>query len=46
MMTGSGPTVFGFFEDETALENCYEFLKKKNHCERLYKTAIQNDIDE
>ena len=46
MMTGSGPTVFGFFEDETALEDCYDFLKKKNQCERLYKTAIQNDIDE
>lgn len=40
MMTGSGPTVFGLFEDDKDFEQCYLHLKEKNICERLYKTAI------
>ncbi|MCR4674861.1 MAG: 4-(cytidine 5'-diphospho)-2-C-methyl-D-erythritol kinase [Lachnospiraceae bacterium] len=40
MMTGSGPTVFGIFTDEVALDKCYLDLKEKNVCERLYKTFV------
>lgn len=40
MMTGSGPTVFGIFEDRDDFEECFEHLKEKNICEKLYKSAL------
>ena len=40
MMTGSGPTVFGIFEDRDDFEECYEHLKEKKICERLYKSTL------
>lgn len=41
MMTGSGPTVFGIFDDKDAFEKCYQHIKEKNITERLYKTSIR-----
>lgn len=29
MMSGSGPTVFGFFDDMLKAQKCYEYMKKK-----------------
>ena len=29
MMSGSGPTVFGFFDDMLKAQRCYEYMKKK-----------------
>lgn len=29
MMSGSGPTVFAFFEDMLKAQKCYEAMKKK-----------------
>ena len=38
MMTGSGPTVFGIFEDENQMEECRKGLEKLDICENLYGT--------
>ena len=29
MMSGSGPTVFGFFDDMLKAQKCYDDMKKK-----------------
>lgn len=35
MMTGSGPTVFGVFDDKDEMENCRKELEALNICENL-----------
>ena len=39
MMTGSGPTVFGIFDDEDEMEVCRKKLEELNLCENLYSTS-------
>ena len=42
MMSGSGPTVFGLFEDEKTAENAYEAIKKSGLAKQIYLTTIYN----
>ena len=42
MMSGSGPTVFGLFEDEKTAENAYEAMKKSGLAKQVYLTTIYN----
>lgn len=39
MMTGSGPTVFGIFDDADEMEACRKKLEELNLCENLYGTS-------
>ncbi len=39
MMTGSGPTVFGVFDDADEMEVCRKKLEELNLCENLYVTS-------
>ncbi len=39
MMTGSGPTVFGIFEDNDEMEKCREALEGLGVCENLSSTS-------
>ena len=39
MMTGSGPTVFGIFDDADEMEVCRKKLEELNLCENLYSTS-------
>lgn len=43
MMSGSGPTVFGLFEDEVAAENAYEAMKASGLAKQVYLTSIYNN---
>ena len=40
LMTGSGPTVFGLFEDETGAEECISDLEKRGLCSFLRVTQM------
>ena len=42
MMSGSGPTVFGLFEDEKTAEFAYEAIKKTDLAKQIYLTTIYN----
>lgn len=42
MMSGSGPTVFGLFEDEKTAEAAYEAMKKSELAKQVYLTTIYN----
>ncbi len=42
MMSGSGPTVFGLFEDEKIAENAYDAMKKSGLAKQVYLTTIYN----
>lgn len=42
MMSGSGPTVFGLFEDEKTAEKAYEAMKKSGLAKQVYLTTIYN----
>lgn len=42
MMSGSGPTVFGLFEDEKTAENAYEAMKESGLAKQVYLTTIYN----
>lgn len=42
MMSGSGPTVFGLFEDEKTAENAYEAMKSSSLAKQIYLTTIYN----
>lgn len=42
MMSGSGPTVFGLFEDEKTAETAYEAMKKAGLAKQVYLTTIYN----
>lgn len=39
MMSGSGPTVFGIFENRAKAESAYQMLKEEGHGEQLYISA-------
>lgn len=43
MMTGSGPTVFGLFEDEQKAKSAQEELKKSSLAKHVYLTSIYNN---
>lgn len=42
MMSGSGPTVFGMFDDRSKAMNCIDYLKKKQDAKQIYITEIFN----
>lgn len=43
MMSGSGPTVFGFFEDEETLHRAKEAVEQSQLANRVYCTTIFNN---
>ncbi|MGN0484397.1 MAG: 4-(cytidine 5'-diphospho)-2-C-methyl-D-erythritol kinase [Lachnospiraceae bacterium] len=43
MMSGSGPTVFGFFEDRSQAQKVCEDLQKKRLAKQLFVTSIYNN---
>lgn len=42
MMSGSGPTVFGLFEDEEKARYAYEKLRRDSLAKQVYLTRIMN----
>ena len=44
MMSGSGPTVFGLFEDEKTAETAYEAIKKTDLAKQVYLTTVYNTV--
>ena len=44
MMSGSGPTVFGLFEDEKTAETAYEAIRKTEFAKQVYLTTIYNTV--
>lgn len=42
MMSGSGPTVFGLFEDEKSAQKAYEKLREGSLAKQVYLTGIYN----
>lgn len=42
MMSGSGPTVFGLFENECAAEQAYEAMQASGLARQIYLTSIYN----
>ena len=43
MMSGSGPTVFGLFEDEKTAKAAYQTLYDQGLAKWVYLTGIYND---
>lgn len=43
MMSGSGPTVFGLFEDEATAMEAYEAMKASGLAKQIYLTSIYNN---
>ncbi len=43
MMSGSGPTVFGLFEDEATAMKAYEAMKASGLAKQIYLTSIYNN---
>ena len=43
MMSGSGPTVFGLFENKTAARNAFYQLRRTNLAKQVYLTEIYNN---
>lgn len=43
MMSGSGPTVFGLFEDQETAEKAYEEMKQSDLAKQVYLTTIYNN---
>lgn len=43
MMSGSGPTVFGLFEDEDIAKAAYETMRGKGLAKQVYLTSIYNN---
>lgn len=43
MMSGSGPTVFGLFEDEATAMKAYEAMKASGLAKQVYLTSIYNN---
>ena len=43
MMSGSGPTVFGLFADESTAVKAYEAMKESNLAKQVYLTSIYNN---
>lgn len=44
MMSGSGPTVFGLFEDEKTAEIAFEAIKKTDLAKQVYLTTVYNTV--
>lgn len=42
MMSGSGPTVFGLFDDNKAAKNCLDYMRSKSEARQVYITDIFN----
>ncbi len=42
MMSGSGPTIFGFFEDMLTAQNAYEYIKEKYGFKDIFITRTIN----
>ena len=45
MMSGSGPTVFGIFDDKAKARKAYEKLKKGSIAKQVYLTECFNVIN-
>ena len=43
MMSGSGPTVFGLFEDEETVQKAYDDMVKSGLAKQIYVTSIYNN---
>ena len=43
MMSGSGPTVFGLFENEKQAQKAYDDMKQTGRAKQLYLTSIYNN---
>ena len=43
MMSGSGPTVFGLFENKTTARNAFYQLRRTNLAKQVYLTEIYNN---
>jgi 4-diphosphocytidyl-2-C-methyl-D-erythritol kinase len=43
MMSGSGPTVFGLFEDEKTAKNAYRAVSRSGAAKQVYLTTIYNN---
>lgn len=43
MMSGSGPTVFGLFEDENTASEAYEAMRASGLAKQVYLTSIYNN---
>jgi 4-diphosphocytidyl-2-C-methyl-D-erythritol kinase len=43
MMSGSGPTVFGLFEDEKTAKNAYRAVSRSGVAKQVYLTTIYNN---
>ena len=43
-MSGSGPTVFGLFDDEKTAEAAYEAMKASGLAKQVYLTSIYNNV--
>ena len=43
MMSGSGPTVFGLFEDEETAKKAYDDMVKSGLAKQIYLTSIYNN---
>lgn len=46
IMSGSGPTVFGLFEEKEKAEQAMKILRERNLTEQLYLTAFVNPADD
>ena len=43
LMSGSGPTVFGLFENKTTARNAFYQLRRTNLAKQVYLTEIYNN---
>jgi 4-diphosphocytidyl-2-C-methyl-D-erythritol kinase len=43
MMSGSGPTVFGLFEDEETARKAYDDMARSGLAKQIYVTSIYNN---
>jgi len=43
MMSGSGPTVFGLFEEEETARKAYDVIAKSGLAKQIYLTSIYNN---
>ena len=43
MMSGSGPTVFGLFDDEKTAKKAYDDMVKSGLAKQIYLTSIYNN---